>query len=57
MGGHAERMEMKDVKKFYSVNVKGRNHFEHLGLCGGIVLKWILKIGVMFLAVFVYLSM
>jgi len=57
MGGHAERMEMKDVKKFYSVNVKGRNHFEHLGLCGGIVLKWILKIGVMFLAVFMYLSM
>jgi hypothetical protein len=29
--------------KFWSVNLKGRNHFRDLGLDSRIILKWILE--------------
>lgn len=30
--------------KIWYQNLKGRDHFEDAGICGGVILQWILKI-------------
>jgi hypothetical protein len=35
--------EMIHEYKLWSVNLKGRNYSEDLGVCGKVILEWILK--------------
>jgi hypothetical protein len=41
--GHIARRGEMENTKLWSKNVKGRDHFEELGIDGKIILEWILR--------------
>jgi len=43
MGGVCRTNEMKCIAKFWSENLKERDHSEDLGVDGNMILEWIIQ--------------